>query len=120
MASSYNRTVNWKERYADIQHGWSSYRSSLNESRHFTQLQFQADSKLDLPSTLSSSTSRTSPVGSPTPHAKECPDVHSSTRAQSGADTFDESETEDDITDQECSDMKIQYISLPNLKQEIP
>ena len=34
--------------------------------------------------------------------------------AQSGADTFDESETEDGITDEECSNMEIEYIPLPN------
>ena len=52
---SYNPTVNWKERYADIQHGSNSYRLSFGESRHSTQLQFQAASKLDLLSILSSS-----------------------------------------------------------------
>ena len=116
---SYNPTVNWKERYADIQHASSSYGLSFDESRHSTQLQFQAASKLDLLSTLSSSTSETSPVGSPTPHTKERPDLHSSTRAQNGAGTFHESETEDGITDEECSDMEIDYISLPKLKREI-
>ena len=60
----HNPTVNWKEWYADIQHGSSSYRLSFDESRHSTQLQFQAASKLDLLSTLLSSTSKTSPVGS--------------------------------------------------------
>ena len=30
----------------------------------------------------------------------------------------DESETEDGITDEECSDMEIEYISLPKLKKE--
>ena len=39
---SYNPTVNWKERYADFQHGSNSYRLSFGESRHSTQLQFQA------------------------------------------------------------------------------
>ena len=90
---SYNPTVNWKERYTDVRHGSSSYRLSFNESRHSTQLRFQAALKLDLLSALSSSTSRASPVESPTQHAKEPPDLHSSTHAQSGADTFDESET---------------------------
>ena len=33
---SYNPTVNWKERYADIQHGSSLYRLSFGESRHWT------------------------------------------------------------------------------------
>ena len=45
---SYNPTVDWKERYADVQHGSASYRLSLDESRHSTQLQFQAALKLDL------------------------------------------------------------------------
>ena len=76
-------------------------------------------SKLDLLSTLSSSTSKASPVGSPTPPAIERPDQHSSTRAKSVADTLDESETEDAITDEQCSDMEIKYIPLPKLKREI-
>ena len=114
-----NPTVNWKERYADIQHGLSSYRLSFEESRHSTQLQFHAASKLDLLSTLSSSTSRASTVGSLTPHAKERPDLHSLTGAQSGADMFDGSKTEDGITDEEWCDMGIEYISLPKLKRGI-
>ena len=52
---SYNPTVNWKERYAEIQHGLSSSRLSFDESRHSTQVQFQAASKLDLLWILSSS-----------------------------------------------------------------
>ena len=60
---SYNPTVNWKERYADIQHGSILYRLSLGESRHSTQLQFPAASKLDNLSILSSSSSKASPVG---------------------------------------------------------
>ena len=35
---SYKPTVNWKERYADSQHGSSSYGLSFDESRHSTQL----------------------------------------------------------------------------------
>ena len=116
---SYNPTVSWKERYADIQHGSSSYRLSIDESRHSTQLQFQAASKLDLLSILSSSASEASPVASPTPHAKERPDLHLSTDVEHGADMYDESETEDGITDEECSDMEIEYISLPKLKRQI-
>ena len=88
---SYNPTVNWKERYADIQHGSISYQLSFGESRHSTQLQFQAASKLDLLSILSSSSSKASPVGNPTPHANEHPDLHSSTHVQRGTDTYDES-----------------------------
>ena len=94
---SYNPTVNWKERYADIQHGQSSYRLSFDDSRHSTQLQFQAASKLGLLSILSSSASEASPVGSPTAHAKELPDLHSSTHVQDGADMYNESVTEDGI-----------------------
>ena len=116
---SYNPTVNWKERCADIQNGSNSYRLSFGESRHSTQLQFQAASKLDLLSKLSSSASKASPVGNPTPHAKERPDLHSSTHVQHGADVYDESETEHGIADEECSNMEIEYISLPNLKREI-
>ena len=115
----YNSTVNWRERYANIQYGSNSYRLSFGESRHSIQLQFQAASKLDLLSILSSSSSKASPVGNPTPHAKEHPDLHSSTHVQHGADMYDESETEDGITDEECSDMEIEYISLPKLKREI-
>ena len=74
---SYNPAVNWKERYADIEHGSNSYRLSFNESRRSTQQQFQAASKLDLLSILSSSSSKASPVGNPTPHAKERLDLHS-------------------------------------------
>ena len=76
---SYNPTVDWKERYVDIQHGLKTYRLSFNESTQSTQLQFQAASRLDLLSTLSSSTLKASPVGSRTPHAKERPDLHTST-----------------------------------------
>ena len=88
---SCNRTVNCKELYANIQHGSRTYRLSIDESRHSTKLQFQAASKLDLLSTLSSSTPKASPVGSPTPHAKERPDLHSSTHIHNGAGMFDES-----------------------------
>ena len=116
---SYNPTVNWKERYADIQHGSNSYRFSFGESRHSIQLQFQAASQLDLLSILSSSSWKASPVGNPIPHAKERLDLHSSTHVQHGADMYDESEPEDGITDEECSDMEIEYISLQELKREI-
>ena len=116
---SYNLTLDWKERYADVRHGLPSYRLSFDESRDSTQLQFQAASKLDLLSALSSSTSKVSLVGTPTPPAKEHPDLHLSTRAKSDADALDESKTEDGITDEECSDMEIAYISLPKLKREI-
>ena len=115
----YNPTVNWKERYADIQHGSKLYRLFFGESRHSTQLQSQAASKLDLLWILSSSSSKASPVGNPTPHGKESLDLHSSTHIQHGADMYNESKTEDGITDEECSDMEIEYISLPKLKREI-
>ena len=117
--SSYNPTINWKDRYADIQHGSNLHRLSLGESRHPTQLQFQAASKLDLLSILSSSASKASPVGNPNPHAKKRPDLHSSIHVQHGADMYDESETEDGITDEECNDMEIEYIPLPKLQREI-
>ena len=112
----YNPTVDWKERYADVRHASASYRLSFDESRHSTKLQYQAPWKLDLHSTLPSSTSKVSPVGSLTPPAKEHPDLHLWTRAKSDCDMLDESETEDGITDEECSDMEIEYISLPKLK----
>ena len=116
---SYNPTVSWRERCADIQHGSSVYQLSFDESRHSTKLQFQAASKFDLLSILSSSASKARPVGNPTPHAKERPDLHSLTHVHNGADMYDESETEDGITDEECRDMQIEYISLPKLKREI-
>ena len=116
---SYNPTVNRRKRYTDIQHGSSSYRLSYGESRHSTQLQFQAASKLDLLSILSSSASEASPVGNHTPHAKERPDLHSPTHVQHSGDMYDESEAEDGITDEECSDMEVEYISLPKLKRQI-
>ena len=46
-------------------------------------------------------------------------DLHSSTHVQHGADMYNESETEDGITDEVCSDMEIEYLSLPKLKREI-
>ena len=116
---NYNSTVDSKKSYADARHGLASYLLSSDASRHSTQLQFQAASKLDLLSTLSPSTSNVSPVGSPTSPAKEHPDLHSWTRAKSDADTLDESEIKDGTTDEECSDMEIEYISLPKLKREI-
>ena len=116
---SYNLTVDRKERDADPQHGSSSYRLSFEGSRHSTQLQFWAPLKLDLLSTLSSSSSKVSPVGSSTQPPKEHPDLHSPTRAKSDADALDVSETEDGTTDEECSDMEIEYISLPKPKWEI-
>ena len=72
-----------------------------------------------LPTYLSSSASKASQVGNPTPPAKERPDLHWSTHFQHGADMYDESETEDGITDEECSDMEIEYIPLPKLKRDI-
>ena len=116
---SYSPTVNWKERYAYVQHRLSSYRLSFDKSRHSTQLQFQTAWNFDLLSTFSSSTSKVSPVGSPTAPAKERPDLHSSTGARSAADTLDESEVEDGIANEECSDMEIKYISLPEPNLEI-
>ena len=102
-----------------IQHGSNSYGLSFGESRHSTQLQFQAALKLDLLLILSSSSSKASPVGNPTQHAKKNLDLHSSTHIHRGTDMCDESETEDGITDEECSDMDIEYISLLKLKREI-
>ena len=103
-----NPTVDWKERYSEVQHGSGSYQLAFDEARHCTKLHFQTALKLDLLSTLSSSTSEVSLVGSPTRPAEEYPDAHSSTRAKSDANTLNESETEDGITDEECSDMEIE------------
>ena len=63
--------------------------------------------------------SKASPVGNPTPHAKEHLDLHSSTHIHRVTDMYNESETEDGITDEECSDMEIEYISLPKLKRGV-
>ena len=104
---SYNRTVDWKERYADVQHGSTSYGLSFDESRDSTLLQFQAAPKLDVLVTLSSSTWNVSPAGSPVPSAKEHTDLRSSISAKSDADALEKSETEDGITHEECSDMEI-------------
>ena len=71
----YNPTVNWKEWYADIRHGPTSYRLSFDESTDATQLQFQATSKLDVLSTLSSGSSKMSPAGNPALPAKEHTDL---------------------------------------------
>ena len=116
---SNNPTIDWKERYADVQHGSTSYRLSFDESRNFTQLHFQVASKLDLLSTVSSSTSTVSPAGSPAPPAKECTDLRSSACATNDADALDESETEHGITGEECSNMEIEYMSLLKLKRQI-
>ena len=116
---SYNPTVDWKERYADVRHGSTSYRLSFDESRESTQLQFQTISKFHLVSTLSASTSKVSLAGGPAPSAKERTDLHLSTRAKSDAGTLDDSETEDGITDEECNDTKIECISLPKLRREL-
>ena len=70
-----------------------------------TQLQFQAASTLDLLSTLSSSTSKVNPCGSPAPPAKEHTDLRSSTHAKNDADTLDD-DTEDGITDEEAAAWK--------------
>ena len=116
---SCNPTIDWKERYTDVQHGSTSYRLSFHESRDSTQLHFRAASKLDLLLTISSSASKVSSAGSPAPPAKECTDLRSSTGATNDAETLDESETEDGITNKECSDMEIGYIWLPKGKSEI-
>ena len=68
---------------------------------------------------LSSNTSKVSPARSPAQPAKEDTDLQSPTRAKSDAHALDESETKDGITNEESSDMEIEYISLPNLKREI-
>ena len=59
------------------------------------------------------------PAGNPTPTPKEHTDLRSSIHAKNDADTLDDFDTEDGITDEEWSDMEIEYISLPQLKREI-
>ena len=113
------RTVDWKERYADVRHASASYQLSFDNSRHSTQVKFQAASKFHLLSTPSSSTPKVSLVGTPTQPAEQHPDLHSPTRAKSDANTLVESQTEDGITDEECREMIFEYISLPKLKPEI-
>ena len=71
----------------------------------------------DIPPSYSSS--KASSVENPTQHAEEHLDLDSSTPIQRGTDMYNESETEDGITDEDCSDMEIEYISLPKLKREI-
>ena len=116
---SYKLTVHWKERYANVRHGSASYGLYSDASRDVTQLQFQAASKLDLPLTILSSTSKVSPAGSRAPPANKQTDLRSSTHATKDANRLDELETEDGVTNEECSDMEIEYISLPKLKEEI-
>ena len=62
---SYNPTVNWEERYADVCHGSTSYRLSFDGPKDSSRLQFQATSKLELLSTLSASTPKVATFGSP-------------------------------------------------------
>ena len=68
-------------------------------------------------SNLKPQTSKASLVGNPTPHAKERLNLHSSTQVQHGTDMYNQSKTEDGVTDEECSDMAIEYISLPKLRK---
>ena len=107
---SYKPFVDWTERYADVRHGSTSYGLSFDESRDSTQLEFHTASEFDRLSTLSFSTSKVIPAGCPAPPANEHTDLHSLTHARRNADALDESKTEDGITDEECSDMEIEYI----------
>ena len=102
----YNPTANWKDWYADVRHRWTSYRLSIIRSRDSTQLQFQATSKLGLLLTRSSSSSKVSAAGSPATLVKGRTYLRSSTHAKNEADTLDDFDTEDSITDEECSDME--------------
>ena len=96
---SYNPTVSCKERYADVRHGSTSYRLSFDGTRDPTWLQFHATSKLDLLWTLSSTTSKVGPAGSLALPAKEHTDLRSSTHTKNAADTLNDFDTEDGITD---------------------
>ena len=68
-------------------------------------------SQLDLPSTLSSNTSKVGPAGSPASPAKEYTDLPLSTHNRSDADTLKDFHTEDGISDEECTDKSIKNIS---------
>ena len=46
---SYNPTVDWKERYADVPQGSGSYQLSFDGSRDSTQVQFQRNFEIGLP-----------------------------------------------------------------------
>ena len=116
---SYNPTVNWEERYADVRHGSTSYRSSFDGSRDSTRLQFQATSRLELLSTLSSSPWKVAPVRNPASPAGEDPDLHTSTCNKSDVNAPNDFDTEARITEEECIDMEIKYISPLKLKREI-
>ena len=59
------------------------------------------------------------PAGSPALPAEEHADLYSSTHNKSDADTLNDFNMEDGITDEECSDMLIEYIWLPKIKREI-
>ena len=59
------------------------------------------------------------PVGSPASPGKEHADLRSSTHSRSHTDTLNDFNTEDGITKEEWSDMQIDYISSPKLRQEI-
>ena len=102
-----------------MRHRSTSYCLAFDVSRDSTQLQFQATSKLELLSTLSSSRSKAGRDGNPASPAKEDADLHSSTYNGSDAYTLNDFNTEGGIPDKECSDIEIKYIWLPKLKQEI-
>ena len=102
---SYNLTVNWKERYADVQHGSTPYRLSFRRSSDCTRLHFQAAPKWDLLWTLSSTASELGMAGSPAAPAKEQADLCSWTHNKRDVHTLNDFEMEDGITDEECSDM---------------
>ena len=112
----YHSTVKGEEQYSDIRHRRTSCRLFFDGSRDSTLLQFQATSRLEVLSTLSSSTSRAATDGSPVSPAKEYADLRSSTYNKSDSDTSNDSNREDGITNDQCSDMEIEYESLPKLK----
>ena len=116
---SYNPIVNWEERYADVRHPSTSYKLSLDGSKESTRLHLHATSKSSVLSTLSTSTSKVAAVESPKTAVTEHLDLHISTYNKSEADAPNDFSTETGVTDEQCSNIKIQYISLPKLKQEI-
>ena len=58
-------------------------------------------------------------VGSPASPGKEHGDLHLSRHNKSDVNTLNDFQTEDGMTDEDCSNMKIKNISLLKLKREI-
>ena len=107
----------------------------IKDQRHFDcpstrdaiRLQFQLTSKLDLLSTLSSSTSKAAPGWRPAPGRRPASPAKEHqililtqpTQRRSSVDINDDGDSDAGVTDEEFSDVEIEYISLPKLKREI-